>query len=131
MALAETNDWTGALPQLEAAVNRIPESDELHFDLATAYEHEGRLEDATHEFQSALRLNPEHYKANLMFGRLLGMHGDPGRALLYLQKAVKLQPESPDGHKFLANVYTELGQTENAQREQAEALRLTVPDKAK
>jgi choline-sulfatase len=131
MALAETNDWTGALPQLEAAVNRIPESDELHFDLATAYEHEGRLEDATHEFQSGLRLNPEHYKANLMFGRLLGMHGDPGRALLYLQKAVKLQPESPDGHKFLANVYTELGQTENAQREQAEALRLTVPDKAK
>jgi arylsulfatase A-like enzyme/Tfp pilus assembly protein PilF len=131
MALAETNDWTGALPQLEAAVNRIPESDELHFDLATAYEHEGRLEDATHEFQSALRLNPEHYKANLMFGRLLGMHGDPGRALLYLQKAVKLQPESPDGHKFLANVYTELGQTENAQREQAEALRLTVPVKAK
>jgi arylsulfatase A-like enzyme/Tfp pilus assembly protein PilF len=131
MALAETNDWTGALPQVEAAVNRIPESDELHFDLATAYEHEGRLEDATHEFQSALRLNPEHYKANLMFGRLLGMHGDPGRALLYLQKAVKLQPESPDGHKFLANVYTELGQTENAQREQAEALRLTVPDKAK
>jgi choline-sulfatase len=131
MALAETNDWTGAVPQLEAAVNRIPESDELHFDLATAYEHEGRLEDATHEFQSALRLNPEHYKANLMFGRLLGMHDDPGRALLYLQKAVKLQPESPDGHKFLANVYTELGQTENAQREQAEALRLTVPDKAK
>jgi len=131
MTLAETNDWTGALPQLEAAVNRIPESDELHFDLATAYEHEGRLEDATHEFQSGLRLNPEHYKANLMFGRLLGMHGDPGRALLYLQKAVKLQPESPDGHKFLANVYTELGQTENAQREQAEALRLTVPDKAK
>ena len=131
MALAETNDWTGALPQLEAAVDRIPESDELHFDLATAYEHEGRLEDATHEFQSALRLNPEHYKANLMFGRLLGMHGDPGRALLYLQKAVKLQPESPDGHKFLANVYTELGQTENAQREQAEALRLTVPYKAK
>jgi arylsulfatase A-like enzyme/Tfp pilus assembly protein PilF len=131
MALAETNDWTGALPQVEAAVNRIPESDELHFDLATAYEHEGRLEDATHEFQSALRLNPEHYKANLMFGRLLGMHGDPGRALLYLQKAVKLQPESPDGHKFLANVYTELGQTENARREQAEALRLTVPDKAK
>jgi choline-sulfatase len=131
MALAETNDWTGALPQVEAAVNRIPESDELHFDLATAYEHEGRLEDATHEFQSALRLNPEHYKANLMFGRLLGMHGDPGRALLYLQKAVKLQPESPDGHKFLANVYTELGQTETAQREQAEALRLTVPDKAK
>jgi choline-sulfatase len=131
MVLAETNDWTGALPQLEAAVNRIPESDELHSDLATAYEHEGRLEEATHEFQSALRLNPENYKANLMFGRLLGMHEDPGNALRYLLKAVKLQPQSPDGHKFLANVYTELGQTENARREQAQAARLGVPDKAK
>jgi choline-sulfatase len=129
MVLAETGDWNRAVSELEAAVKRIPDSDELHFDLATAYEHEERIEDAHQEFLSALRINPDQYRANLMFGRLLGMHGDPLGALPYLQKAVKVQPDSPDGHKFLANIYTELGQVENARREQTEAEQLAAPDK--
>jgi arylsulfatase A-like enzyme/Tfp pilus assembly protein PilF len=123
-ALAETGDWTGSALQLEAALARAPDSDELHFDLATAYEHLGRISEATQAFQDTLRLNPDHYRANLMFGRLLGMHGNPTAALPYLRRAVKLQPHLPDPHKFLANVYTELGEEENARRELAEAERL-------
>jgi Tfp pilus assembly protein PilF len=53
------------------------------------------------------------------------MQNNPTAALPYLQKAVKLQPQSPDAHKFLANVYLELGQHENAARQQAEAERLS------
>jgi arylsulfatase A-like enzyme/Tfp pilus assembly protein PilF len=131
MALAETDDWAGAVPQLEAAVAHVPDSDEMHFDLATAYEHLGRIPDAIRTYQATLQLNPNHYMTNLMFGRLLGMHDDALAALPYLRKAVKLQPQSPDAHKFLANVYTELGQEENARREQAEALRLSAPDKSR
>jgi Flp pilus assembly protein TadD len=48
-------------------------------------------------------------------------------ALPYLLKAAKLQPLSPNAHAFLANVYGDLGQTENARREQAEAQRLGTP----
>ena len=102
----------------------------MYFDLATAYEHLGRVPDAIKSYQTALQLNPNQYRANLMFGRLLGMRDDPQAALSYSQKAVQLQPQSPDAHKFLANVYTELGQEENARRERAEAQRLSVPDKA-
>jgi len=122
-ALAETGDWTGSALQLEAAVARAPDSDELHVDLATAYEHLGRISEATQAFQDTLRLNPDHYRANLMFGRLLGMHGNPRAAVPYLLTAAKLQPRLPDAHKFLANVYTELGEEENARRERAEAER--------
>jgi choline-sulfatase len=123
-ALAETGDWMGAAFQLEAAVVLVPNSDEMYFDLATAYENLGRESDARRTYQTALRLNPNHYRANLMYGRFLGMHNDALEALPYLQKAVSLQPQSPDSHKFLANVYTELGQDENARHEQAEAQRL-------
>ena len=129
MALGETGDWAGAAKHLEAAVKHAPDSDELHFDLATAYEHLARISNATEEFQAALRLNPDHYKANLMFGRLLGMHDQPMAALPYLQKAIQLQPISPDAHKFLANVYIELGEKENAIREQTEADRLKALSK--
>jgi tetratricopeptide (TPR) repeat protein len=124
MAMAETEDWAGSAEQLEAAVAHAPDSDELRFDLATAYDHLDRVADATQAFQAALRLNPNHYRANLMLGRLIGMHGNPLSAVPYLQKAAQLQPLSPDAHKFLANVYTELGREGDAAREQAEAKRL-------
>lgn len=124
MALAETGDWKESAQQLEGAAARAPDSDEVHFDLATAYEHLDRVSEATQAFQDTLRLNPDHYRANLMFGRLLGMHENPRAALPYLLTAAKLQPRLPDAHKFLANVYTELGEEENARRERAEAERL-------
>ena len=105
MALAETEDWAGAASQLEAALVYVPDSDEMYFDLATAYEHLGRIPDARKSYQTALQLNPNHYRANLMFGRLLGMHDDASAALPYLRKAVQLQPQSPDAHKFLRRLH--------------------------
>jgi tetratricopeptide (TPR) repeat protein len=129
VALGQTDNWAEAARQLEIAVAQAPDSEEMHLDLATAYEHLGRIPEATKTYQITLKLNPNNYSANLMFGRLLGMHNEPLAAVSYLQKAVKLQPQLPDPHKFLANVYLELGQQENARREQAEAQRLKGPDK--
>jgi arylsulfatase A-like enzyme/Tfp pilus assembly protein PilF len=126
VALGESGDWAGSADQLEAAVAKAPDSDDLHFYLASAYEEIGRVPDAMQQYQAALRINPNNYRANLSLGRLLGMQNQPAAALLYLQRAVKLQPQSPDAHKFLANVYIELGQEENAHREQQEAERLNT-----
>jgi choline-sulfatase len=124
VALAETGDWAGAAPQLEIAVAHAPDSDDMRFYLGMVYDELGRPQEAAAALQHALQINPDHYRANLLLGRLLGMQNRPNDALPYLQRAVKLQPKSPDGHKFLGNVYTELGQEENARREQAEANRL-------
>ena len=129
VALGETGDWEGAAAQLEVAVQHAPDSDDMRFYLGMAYDEIGRAAEAEKNFHAALRINPNHYRANLLIGRLLGMQNDPLTALPYLQKAVKLQPQSPDAHKFLANVYTELGQEENARRERAEADRLNSPGK--
>lgn len=124
VALGETGDWGRAALQFEAAVARAPESDDLHFYLGMAYDEIGRTSEAEENFRATLRINPAHYRANLFLGRLLGMHNSPAAALAYLQKAVKLEPKSPDAHKFLANVYTELGRESDASRERAEAERL-------
>jgi predicted Zn-dependent protease len=89
-----------------------------------AYDELGQMPEAEKDFRDALRINPAHYRANLFLGRLLGMHNNPAAALTYLQRAVKLEPKSPDAHKFLANVYTELGREQEASRERDEAERL-------
>jgi tetratricopeptide (TPR) repeat protein len=88
-----------------------------------------RLDDAGKEFETTLQLDPENYKANLFLGRLLAMHGDSASALPYLKKAAKLQPEAPEPHQFLANTYHELGQTQDALRENRAAIRLTPAPK--
>jgi choline-sulfatase len=123
-ALAETGDWEGAATQLQVAVAHAPDSDDMQFYLGMAYDELGRTEEAATALQHALQINPNHYRANLLLGRILGMQDLPKEALPYLQKAVKLQPKSPDAHKFLGNVYTELGQEDEARREQTEANRL-------
>jgi predicted Zn-dependent protease len=76
-------------------------------------------------YRTTLRLNPDHFGANLMLGRLLAMQHRVDAALPYLRKAVGLEPASVDAHRFLANAYLELGQNDNARRERAEADRLS------
>jgi arylsulfatase A-like enzyme/Tfp pilus assembly protein PilF len=124
VSLGETGDWAGSAEQLELAVTRAPDSDDLRFYLGMAYDAMGRSQQAERNFRGALHINPNHYRANLLLGRLLGMKNQPAEALPFLRKAVELQPGSPDGHKFLANIYIELGQEGNARREQSEAARL-------
>jgi choline-sulfatase len=124
VALAETGDWAGAAPQLEVAVAHAPDSEDMQFYLGMTYDELGRQSEAATALRHALQIDPNHYRANLLLGRVLGMQNRPNEALPYLQRAVKLQPKSPDAHKFLGNVYIELGQEENAHREQMEANRL-------
>jgi len=124
IALGETGDWAGSATQLENAVSHAPDSDDLYYYLARAYDNIGRMADAETNFRHALRINPEHYRANLFLGRLLGMQNNPSAALPFLQKAIAVEPGSPDAHKFLANVYLELGDVQKARQEQAEAKRL-------
>jgi arylsulfatase A-like enzyme/Tfp pilus assembly protein PilF len=123
-ALVETGSWEEAVPQFEAALTHLPNSPDLHFYLAVTLERSKRLPEAMGEFQETTRLKPDHFRANLLLGRLLGMQGNGAEALSYLRQAVKLDPKSVEAHSFLANVYAQLGQTKNVERERAEVDRL-------
>jgi Flp pilus assembly protein TadD len=96
----------------------------MHFYLGSAYEEIDRIADAVKQYQAALDINSDNYRANLLLGRLLAMQDRPKEAEPLLKKAVNLDPQSADAHKFLGNVYTVLGDEENARRELAEAQRL-------
>ena len=82
------------------------------------------MDDATKEFQNALRADPNNFPANLLLGRLLVMDRRALEALPYLRKAAKLRVDSIAVHRFLADAYSQLGQQENSRRELGEAERL-------
>jgi len=121
LALFETGDWKSAAPEFEAAVARAPKWADAHFSLAAVYARIDRVPDAMTELDTTLTLTPDHYRANLLRGRILSLQGNPLGALNNLEKAVQVQPESQEAHLFLADAYGHLGREADAQRELAAA----------
>jgi choline-sulfatase len=124
LALYETGDWKGAAPEFEAAVQKAPRWADAHFSLASVYARIDRVPEAMTELDTTLRLNPDHYRANLLRGRILSLENIPDQALPNLQKAVDVEPNSVEAHLFLGDAYSQLGRQEDAKREHAEAARL-------
>jgi choline-sulfatase len=124
LALVKTGSWEAAAPAFETAVAKAPRSAEAHFDLGGVYARLKRIPEATREFEITLQLDPNHYKANLIYGHMLVLERNPKAALPKLQKAAKLQPEAGEPHLYLAQAYALLGQEQNARREGALADRM-------
>jgi uncharacterized protein HemY len=71
-----------------------------------------------------LEAEPDHYRANLLLGRMLFLNGTFAEALPYLEKAAAVQTDSSEAHSFLADEFEKLGRDEDAANERAEAARL-------
>src|SRR5581483_1635316 len=126
LALFETGDWKSAAPQFEAAVQSAPRWADAHFSLAAVYARIDRVPDAMTELDMTLGLSPGHYRANLLRGRILSLQGNAGAAIVNLQKAVEVQPDSREGHLFLADAYAQLGRVFDAEKERAAAQQTTA-----
>jgi Tfp pilus assembly protein PilF len=129
LALFETGDWKSAAPQFEAAVARAPRWADAHFSLAAVYARIDRVPDAMTELDTTLHLSPDHYRANLLRGRILFLQAIPGAALFNLEKAAQVQSDSREPHLFLADAYPQLGRAADAERERAAAQSRSSPMK--
>jgi cytochrome c-type biogenesis protein CcmH/NrfG len=58
------------------------------------------------ELRAALALEPRHFRANLLLGRLLSLTGKAAEAVPYLQTAVDVDPKSAEARQFLADALT-------------------------
>jgi len=121
LALFETGDWKGAAPQFEAAVNRAPRWADAQFSLAAVYARIDRVPEALEHLDTCLGLDPAHYRANLLRGRILSLQGKPAEALPNLKKAAEVQPDSREAHKFLADAYDQMGDSVSAAAERTRA----------
>ena len=128
LALAKTGQWEAALPEMQAAVEHKPTSAQLHYYLALVHTRLKQVPEASTQYEKALELDPDHFQANLRYGRLLFLEGHPEAALPKLSRAAKVDPNSAEAHAFLADAYQQLGQAENASRERTKASQLkTLP----
>jgi tetratricopeptide (TPR) repeat protein len=117
IALFETGDWKTAAGHFEIVVSKMPKFADARFSLGSIYARIDRVDDALRELGEALALDPAHYRANLLLGRIRFLQGRAAAALPYLEKAASSPSASGEAHAFLAEAYEKLGRREDAERE--------------
>ena len=124
LALIKTGQWEASLPEMQAAVVCTPNSAQLHFYSGAVQLRLKHIPEATAEFENSLRIDPDHFLANLKYGEMLLREGDAVAALPKLSRAVKVDPNSAEAHASLADAYQLLGKAQDAEQERAKAVKL-------
>ena len=80
----------------------MPAWADARYSLGSVYARIDRIPDAIAELRAALDLEPRHFRANLLLGRILTLRGAAPLAVPYLRTAVNVQPDSSEAKQFLA-----------------------------
>jgi TolB-like protein/DNA-binding winged helix-turn-helix (wHTH) protein/Tfp pilus assembly protein PilF len=109
-AYTTESDWLlpprEALPKADAAARKALAFDdqlaEAHGALAHALLHEWRLSESGREFRTALTLNPSNVSTYFAYSEYLVSTGHADEAIVAMQRALALDPLSPEINSFLA-----------------------------
>lgn len=124
LALFETGAWNESAPYFEAVAQKRPKWVDAQYSLASVYARIKRVPEAVDLLNKVLEMSPDHFRANLLLGRIMFLQGDPASAVPRLEKAVQVAPKSGEAHSFLAEAYAQAGRDTDAARERALAKNL-------
>jgi arylsulfatase A-like enzyme/Tfp pilus assembly protein PilF len=127
LALYESGAWSESAPYFDSVAKKRPKFPDAQYSLASVYARIKRVPEAVELLHTVLELSPQHFRANLLLGRILTLEGDAQEGLPNLKTAVAVEPDSREAHQFLADAYTQLGMQADADRERAQASRLHDP----
>ena len=102
-ALYESGDPKGAAAHFAIVAATMPESADARYSLGSVYTRINRVDEALTELHAAIALEPRHFRANLLLGRILTLRGDKASAIPYLQTAVSVDSSSVEAKQFLAD----------------------------
>ena len=106
----------GGLAAAERALALNPDLAEAHAVKARILSEENRYDEAGHEIDIALRLDPESYQVNRAAALLRFRQKQIEEAIPYWEKALTLEQDNFGSAGMLVTVYTALGKHEAAQR---------------
>jgi choline-sulfatase len=113
-----------ALATFRRAVEANPRRTESHLELADAYVHEGRREEARQEYELAQALSPRSFGAWWGLVKLAEKTGDLAKVRAVLTRAVEAGTQSPSILERLAAIEDTAGDIAAAERHRAEARRM-------
>lgn len=129
MSVVRNQVWASEVGLWEDAVAKGPEMFRARANLALAYKHEGRDEEALVQLRKALQLKPDYADAWAELGNLLYDRGDTQGAEEAYQQALKYSPSLEGVHYNLGNLAQGRGEWAAAIAHYQDALRCN-PDYA-
>jgi tetratricopeptide (TPR) repeat protein len=100
--LIEVKQYGRAREALEEIVREHPRFPLAHFNLGLLHEEEGRLDLARAAYAAEVAAYPSQFKARFNLGKVLFRLGDREGAVEEMREVVRIAPERPEGHLFLA-----------------------------
>lgn len=107
--LMDRGRFAEAAAVCEQGIARSHDVVELHLMLGAAYTHQGRISPALASFRAAAQLAPGNARAAGAYGGALQQSGNPVEGLLWLERALALQPGSPDFRHAIAGARLSVG----------------------
>ncbi len=92
----------------------VPDGAKPHFDYGSALKKQGKLDEATEQYKTALQFNPNYAEAQLNLGDALGGQAKFDAALPHMEAALRLQPNNGDFHLMYANLLQRIGRNDEA-----------------
>lgn len=114
IAALERNDFSAAIPLLQAAAETEPENESIHFNLGLALSQLGQDDEAVDAYLRALEIKPELPQAFLNVGVLLVRVDRAAEAVPHLAKAVEHRPNDPRSLYFYGHALSATSKTEEA-----------------
>jgi Tfp pilus assembly protein PilF/uncharacterized membrane protein len=117
-----TRDWRDPVSLFEATVRSSPRSALARFGLATAYQGEGRLQEAELEYRRSLEISPDRAETHYNLAALLAQSGRPSEAIEEYRAAIRLEPGNQQAHNNLGPLYEAQGKLDEAEAEYRSAI---------
>jgi predicted Zn-dependent protease len=106
-----------AIAEFEKERSRNPLDGSIYDRLGDAYTRAGDYTKAQQSLQRALLLEPNSTGPYILLGKVLLKRQDPASAMMYLERAEKMDPGNYITHSLLGQAYRSLGRAEDASRE--------------
>jgi len=124
--LAQTKQYSQAIPEYKLAIQEDPQNETAFFGLALAQSQAGQNDQAIESYQATLKINPGLWEAEVNLGILLLNQQSVSEALVHFKKAQGINPKN-----FRTHYYTGKAQELREEINEAEANYLVALELAK